>query len=199
MTDDERDVILADVWTLLATGASSRHSAAHHPVVATLTADGLPDQRVMILRAADRGTSTLRFHTDARSPKVAQISDGASAHVLVYDPEAKTQLRLSGKARVETDSAAADAAWAASTTFARRCYMAETAPGSASEEATSGLPHWIEGQQPTEEQVAPARAHFAILLVAFDRIDWLYLANSGHRRAVLTRDGEGWSGSWVIP
>jgi hypothetical protein len=199
MTDDERDTILADAWALLKAGAASRHSAAHHPVVATLTADGLPDQRVMILRAADRAASALRFHTDTRSPKVTQIAAGAPVHVLVYEPAAKTQLRLSGTVRVDTDSPAADAAWAESTTFARRCYMAEAAPGTICDEATSGLPHWIEGQQPSEDQVAPARKNFAILLVTIDRIDWLYLANSGHRRALLAHSGTAWAGQWVVP
>ena len=199
MTDDERDTILADAWALLEQGASSRHSAAHHPVVATLTADGLPDQRVMILRAADRSSATLRFHTDARSPKVAQVGDGAPTHVLVYEPAAKLQLRLSGTARIETDSPTADAAWAASTTFARRCYMAEAAPGDGIDGPTSGLPAWIEGKQPSEADVAPSRAHFAILLVTIERIDWLHLANSGHRRAVIEQRGPDWHGGWRIP
>ena len=199
MTEDERKAILDTAWVLLDAGAASRHSAAHHPVVATIGADGLPDQRVMILRAADRASATLRFHTDARSPKVTQIAGGAPVHVLVYDPEAKTQLRLSGTARIEQDTPAADAAWAASTTFARRCYMAETAPGTANPEPTSGLPSWIEGQQPSEADVAPARENFAILLVTIARIDWLYLANCGHRRAALVDGGAGWTGEWCVP
>jgi hypothetical protein len=199
MTDDERDIILADAWALLRRGATSRHSAAHHPVVATLTADGLPDQRVMILRDADSKTATLRFHTDVRSPKVVQIGSDAPVHVLVYDPEAKTQLRLSGTAHVEMNSPATDAAWNASTTFARRCYMAEAAPGTSSPEPTSGLPHWIEGEQPSEAHVAPYRGNFAIVVVVVTAIDWLHLANSGHRRAILTKSAINWSGVWVVP
>jgi pyridoxamine 5'-phosphate oxidase len=199
MKDAERDIILTEAWALLQAGVGSRHSPAHHPVVATVNAVGQPDQRVMILRAADRDAATLRFHTDARSPKAAHIANSAPVHALVYDPAAKLQLRLSGTARVETASTAAETAWRASTTFARRCYMATVAPGTVSAEATSGLPHWIEGEQPSEEQVTPARPNFAILLACIDRIDWLHLANSGHRRAVLTRNGTRWSGEWVVP
>jgi pyridoxamine 5'-phosphate oxidase len=198
MTDD-LGAVLDTAWALLAEGASNRRSPAHHPVVATIDAHGRPSQRVMILRAADRATATLRFHTDSRSPKVGEVTDGAAAHVLVYAPEAKIQLRLSGTARVETDSAAADDAWRASTTFARRCYMAQAAPGTASAEPTSGLPHWIEGEQPTESQVTPARENFAILLFNIHQIDWLYLANSGHRRAVFTSDSTRWPGQWTVP
>jgi pyridoxamine 5'-phosphate oxidase len=199
MTDDECNAILDAAWTLLETGAASRHSAAHHLVVASLNSVGLPDQRVMILRDANRATATLRFHTDARSPKITQLSDHAPVHALLYDPEAKVQLRLSGTAYAETDTSAADAAWASSTTFARRCYMAEAAPGTPSIQPTSGLPYWIEGEKPSEVQVAPARPNFAIVRLTLTEIDWLHLANSGHRRAQLERNGERWHGNWVVP
>jgi pyridoxamine 5'-phosphate oxidase len=199
MTNDALAAILDSIWTLLIEGARDRRSPAHHPVVATIGANGRPSQRVMILRAADRASATLRFHTDSRSPKVVEIGDGTPASVLVYAPEAKVQLRLSSTARVETASPATDEAWRTSTTFARRCYMAEAAPGTVSVEPTSGLPAWIEGEQPTEDQVAPARENFAILLVSIDQIDWLHLANSGHRRAVFSYDDRGWRGKWTIP
>ena len=62
----------------------------------------------------------------------------------------------------------------------------------------SGLPAWAEGQQPTAEQIVPARPHFAVLWVQVTAIDWLHLANSGHRRAVF-RAADGWQGEWRAP
>ena len=60
---------------------------------------------------------------------------------------------------------------------------------------SSGLPAWAEGIQPTEAQVAPVRDNFAVLLVEVEEIDWYWLSNDGHRRALLRRDG----GNWLTP
>ena len=190
---------LDSAWALLAEGARNRRSPVHVPVVGSIDADEQPTQRVLVLRAAERETARLRFHTDARSPKAEQLADGAAVHVLVYHPDEKLQLRLGGKARVLSDGAEVDAIWAASTRFARRCYLAEAAPGSALGAAGSGLPLWVEGREPDDAELVPARANFAVLMIDVARIDWLHLANSGHRRAMFDRGTNGWRGRWVVP
>lgn len=195
------DLSFAEARRLIEAGAESRHAAAHHPVVATISADGSPSQRVMILRYVGWKDRTLRFHTDSRSTKMEQLANDSAASVLIYDPEPKIQLRLSGSAVVRREGAAVDAAWHQSSNFARRCYLAEQAPGVVVEQPTSGLPERVEGRQPDDAEIAPARDNFAILLFTFDRIEWLYLANSGHRRArwqweSATAD---WSGNWLVP
>ncbi|WP_271077505.1 pyridoxamine 5'-phosphate oxidase family protein [Aurantiacibacter sp. MUD61] len=186
------DQIADDIAGRLEEAANSRHSPMHTPVVATRDADA----RVMVLRAYDRATRTLRFHTDARSLKCDVIGEGAPVGVLLYDQAAKIQLRCRGTGRIERDGPIADAAWEASTTFARRCYLGD-GPGTEVEQPSSGLPEWVEGRQPTEEEVAPAREHFAVLLVELAVVDWFFLSNDGHRRAVIdmvTRVGR-----WITP
>jgi pyridoxamine 5'-phosphate oxidase len=50
-------------------------------------------------------------------------------------------------------------------------------------------------------QLTEARANFAILWCDITELEWLYLANSGHRRARWTWDEaqQVWSGRWLIP
>lgn len=187
------------IWQALEEGARNRRSPAHTPVVATVDEGGAPDQRVMVLRAVDRVAATLRFHTDARSPKTAQLATSGTAHVLIYLPDEKLQLRLSGTARVVREGLEVDAVWAASTRFARRCYLAGAAPGTALAAPGSGLPLSVEGREPDDGELIPARANFAVVMVDVARIDWLRLANSGHRRAVFERNGDAWVGHWVVP
>ncbi|WP_439546258.1 pyridoxamine 5'-phosphate oxidase family protein [Sandarakinorhabdus sp.] len=194
---EDLPTILADAWRLLVRGGADRRSPLHTPAVASVDADGLPQARVMVLRKADAATATLRFHTDARSPKVAEL-DGRPVSVLAYHAGENIQLRIAGTARIGRDDAEVDGIWNQSTTFARRCYMAEQAPGTPLPGPASGLPEWIEGQQPTIDQIAPARPNFAVLWVQVTAIDWLHLANSGHRRAVFRR-ADGWRGMWVAP
>lgn len=194
------ELSLAAVKSLLIDGAQDRHKAAHHPVVASIDRDGRPQQRVMILRDCNWESRLLRFHTDARSHKIAQVYDTAWVSALVYDEAAKIQIRLTGRAWIDIHDIA-EQAWQESTRFARRCYMAERAPGMEVDGPTSGLPEWIEGVQPLDEQLVPARKNFAALMICFDEIDFLYLANAGHRRTHWRWDETkaDWSGRWLVP
>lgn len=189
--------ILAQSWQMLARGGADRRSPLHTPVVASVDANGLPSARVMVLRKADVGAGTLRFHTDARSPKVAEL-DGQPVAVLGYHPGENVQLRLAGTALVAVDGPEVEAIWQHATLFARRCYLAEQAPGTPLPGPGSGLPAWAEGIEPTVDQIVPARANFALLWVQVTVIDWLHLAHDGHRRAVF-RAADGWRGEWLAP
>lgn len=192
---DNLDAISADLWVRLAAAPRQRNSPWHRPVVGT--ADG--DLRVMVLRHVDAVTGRLRFHTDRRSPKVAALAATARVSVLFYDAASKLQLRCSGVGQIASDGPAVDAAWAASTAASRRCYLAPLGPSSRSAVPTSGLPAAFERQLPTLPESEAGRANFATLTVELDRIDWLYLAHDGHRRALFERTDDQWVSGWLIP
>lgn len=198
---DDIDAVLADIWQRLGRAAKDRRAPMHTPVVATTAPDGAPSQRVMVLRAFDRATATLRFHTDSRAAKVEQIGDGGPVSILAYDPSAKRQFRLTGITRIETATPAADQAWAEATLFAKRCYLADPAPGTRSDLPVSGLAADIEGRLPEDEaEVAPGRVNFALLMAEIDTIEFLHLAHTGHRRARFTLGVDGkWQGEWLVP
>ena len=197
---DDLEMSLAELRRVVEEGVTNRHSAAHHPIVANVDSTGAPQQRVLILRDCDWPNRQLRFHTDNRSDKISQYSERAGTSVLIYDEPAKVQIRLSASVRLGDDEVS-DTAWARSTPFARRCYMAVSPPGSIVDQPTSGLPDWIAGKQPVEEQLAPVRGNFATLIVTVETAEWLYLANSGHRRAKWqwNETAQKWSGNWLIP
>lgn len=179
--------IAADIADMLSEAASSRHSPMHTPVVSTN--DG--DMRIMVLRAFNAQAKTLRFHTDLRSPKVARIGEGSSVGVLFYDREKKVQIRCRGTGRIEHDTSLAQTAWEESTPFARRCYLG-SAPGELRDAPSSGLPKEIEGLQPSEDDLIPARPNFAVLSVKIESMDWYHLSNDGHRRALFEGDRSQW-------
>lgn len=187
---EDLQAVREDVVARLEAAASNRRSPMHTPVVATTDADA----RVMVLRHFDRDSWTLRFHTDLRAPKVSRIGSGAPLGVLFYDAPEKIQIRCRGIGRVESETAAAQSAWDASTAFARRCYLG-AGPGEQRGEPSSGLPEWAEGIQPNEEDLVSARENFAILLVEIETVDWYRLSHNGHRRALLTSQ----DGQWLTP
>ena len=188
--DNSFEAIRTEIDRCLEKAASDRHSPMHTPVVATADADA----RVMVLRAWDAESRTLRFHTDVRAPKVTVIEHDPRIAVLAYDKEAKLQLRMRGTGRIERQGPIADAAWQSADNFARRCYLGE-GPGAVADEPTSGLPPEFEGVEPSDAELIPARKNFAVLLVEVEAFDWFHLAHTGHRRALF--DGEG--ARWIAP
>lgn len=190
------DDCLTDCRNRLIRAPRDRKAPMHTPVVVT----GDVDARVMVLRAFDASAWTLRLHTDARAPKAQVIAADPRVAVLFYDKGAKIQIRARGAGAILREGAEVDAAWSASTNFARRCYLGE-GPGAGAEGPTSGLPPEFEGVEPDDAQLVPARENFALLKITLTSLDWLYLAHTGHVRAQFTR-GEGaaaWEGRWVSP
>ena len=196
---DDLDTILTDIWTRWGRGSADRRSPFHTPVVASISVSDTPGQRIMVLRHVDRSGSTLRFHTDIRSGKAAQIAEHGTVSVLGYDAGAKVQIRASGTAEIITTGTIPDAAWAATSPSGRRSYLTTLAPGTISDHATSGLPKAYETTVPTLSESEAGRANFAIIVITLDRFEWLHLASTGHRRAAFTRSGDTWAGKWLIP
>lgn len=196
---DNLDSILDDIWIRWGRGSVDRRSAFHTPMVASVDADGAPDQRVMVLRKADRDTGVLRFHTDIRSTKAAQFGATPVASVVGYDAGAKIQLRARGTADLVATGPIADSAWATTSASGRRSYMTTLAPGSISSDAASGLPTSLETMVPSPDESETARVNFAIVPITLDRLEWLHLASKGHRRAAFTRIGNDWTGQWLVP
>jgi pyridoxamine 5'-phosphate oxidase len=193
------DAVLADVWTRLVRGGADRRSAFHTPVVASIDADGMPQQRVMVLRKSIEADATMRFHTDLRSAKVGEIGNSARVSVLGYDAAAKIQIRASGLAVVSDAGEIADAAWAASSPSSRRCYLTRYAPGSMTDKPISGLPASLESRVPERSETEAGRANFAVLMITLDTLEWLYLAHDGHVRARFVCENGAWKGQWLIP
>lgn len=190
------DDVRTDCANRLIRAARDRKSPMQTPVIVTSDVDA----RVMVLRAFDSGQWTLRLHTDARAPKTKVVAADPRVAALFYDKGAKIQIRVCGTGHILTAGQQVDSAWAASTNFARRCYLGE-GPGSPSSQPTSGLPPEFEGVEPDDAQLMPARQNFALLMITITALDWLYLAHSGHIRAQFTRaDGDAeWQGRWVTP
>ncbi len=196
---DDLDAIFNDIWARWGRGAADRRSPFHTPTVGSTTEHHMPDQRIMVLRKTDRSNNILRFHTDHRSAKADQIRHNNAVCVVGYDPSAKIQLRASGLATIVQTGALVDEAWASTSASGRRSYLTTLAPGSVSDAATSGLPVAFERGVPSLTESEAGRANFAIVPVLLNRLEWLHLAATGHRRAGFTLGEDKWTGEWLIP
>lgn len=176
-------------WARLAEGAAPGRSPWSFAQLATVTADGAPRVRTVVVRHADRKTRRLHVYTDARSPKVAEISHESRVALVGHDVEAGLQVRVEGVARIVTSGPAHAAAWEASKAASRALYGLPHAPGTPLAAPVAGAPG------------APVdgAARFAVLEVDVDRLDALHLAAEGQRRIAFAWTDAGWAGGWIAP
>ncbi|MGK7861762.1 pyridoxamine 5'-phosphate oxidase family protein [Falsiroseomonas sp. E2-1-a4] len=185
------EATLAEAFRLISRGVADRRHPFHTPTLATLAADGAPSARTVVLRGFDAATRQLRIHTDRRAAKVAELAAQPRASLHMYDHGGAVQLRLSCVATLHADDAVADAAWCASRDFSRMCYAVQPAPGT-----PCATP------PPAPVDAEAGRPNFCAVLLRIDRLEWLHLAASGHRRARFAWQGPGQGGpeaDWLVP
>lgn len=189
----ELQAVLAEATRLLSRAVADRRSPLHTPTIATLGLDGRPKLRTVVLRGFDTARRELRFHTDARSPKIAELRAEPSIGIHVYDPGARIQMRIDATATLHADDAVADNAWLASQPMSRVCYGTAPAPGTPiGEGAAFTLPAG-------PHDIAAGRANFVAVMAHIDALEWLHLAHTGHRRARFRWNADGAEGTWLAP
>ena len=197
---DDLDLSLQRAMEMLFRGAQNRRAPFHTPVFATQGGVFGVDARTVVLRDFVQETRRLRFHSDIRTQKSTHVSENPNGLFVFYDPGARIQLRAYGPCTLHQDDDIAEAAWADSQHFSRRCYMALIGPGLAADGPTSGLPESVEGRVPTEEETLLGRPFFSVMLLTITSLDWLFLAHDGHRRARFSWDEGGTcQKEWLVP
>lgn len=189
---DDLRLSLAEAWRLLDDGVSNAANAFHQPVIATTALDGSADARVAVLRRVEPAARELRFHTDLRTGKLLELARDPRAMVVSYDAKSKVQLRLSGVIAVHHGDALADAAWAETRKYSRQGYRIAQQPG-----AVLASPYDADFQP--QAGLECGTEHFAVLRFTAHRLEWLYLAAAGHRRARFDWQGHDWQGQWLAP
>ncbi|HYZ85691.1 MAG TPA: hypothetical protein VE621_14875 [Bryobacteraceae bacterium] len=189
---------LACAWSQLEAAVQDGSDPFHTPVIATEGAYG-PEARSVVLRSAKQGARELVFYTDARSPKLKWIRSAPKITWLFYDPVRKLQIRARAVCRVHVGDDVARAAWDSLRLSSRRTYLSTQAPGSWSDEPTSGLPAGLDLRVPSLEESESGFNNFAVVVTNVVEFEWLHLAANGHGRARYWWNGEELKGNWIVP
>jgi pyridoxamine 5'-phosphate oxidase len=180
-----------EIWRQLVRGVADRRHGFHQVAVATLGLDGMPRSRIAILRGADHATCTIRFHTDQRSAKIAELEADPRCSILAYATDLKLQARLEGRAVLHRNNETARRFWDLSQRMSRKCYGTQPAPGSDILDGNAfALPE-------DDDAIAQGYENFVAVTLQVKRLEWLYLRHEGHLRAMHELpDG---TAKWLVP
>ncbi|MCK0151123.1 pyridoxamine 5'-phosphate oxidase family protein [Marivita sp. S6314] len=170
-------------WQRLTRGVADRRAAARHPVLATVSPDGFPEARTVVLRGANRTGGVVEVHTDSGSDKIASLQARPFAQLHIWDEKVQLQLRLSTSVEI-TQGAAVAQKWSRVPGGSRMAYGASPKPGTA-------IPHAHAYEKLASESC------FAVLTCTIRQIELMHLADP-HRCAVFKAD-DGWCGEWRVP
>lgn len=170
------------IWVELGRATQDRHHAWRTPVLVTMGPDASPDARTVVLREVDSSLFNLRFYTDSKSTKVADLSTQSRASLVFWSKRLSWQLRVQVSFTIHTTGQVVEAAWSrVNQSVAAADYLSALAPGTPLSVLNPGL--------------LPNKHHLAVMSAVVREIDWLELAQRGHRRAKFS--SKSWE--WLVP
>lgn len=158
--------------------------------MATVSPEGRPDLRTLVLRDLQLLPASAEVHSDARAAKVRDIAVTDRVSLLAWSSADRLQLRLGGIARLHRGNDVARARWAALSPKARDAYGSQAIPGA--EIKSPGDQHHL---SPKEQFL-----QFTVILVSLDTVDVLRLEpDGGQTRASGRFTPAGIVACWVSP
>ena len=183
-------------WSMLDDAVTNRGSPFRIPVFICANQNEV-DGRIVVLRKSHRASNILQFHTDLRSPKVDILKKNQNASLLFYDKEEKIQLRVKVKCEINNQNSITEESWKKTQHISRRCYLTDNAPGTISNNPTSGMISKLEDFDYSMEQSEMGYKNFTVIKCKIKSIEWLYLAAKGHRRARFDTNSN--KKTWLVP
>ena len=137
--------------------------------------------RSVVVREVVAAQKQLLFYTDARSPKVQQISHQPQGTMLAWSADLSWQLRLEVTLSVVDTGLEVSSRWArVKLSPSAQDYLSPLPPGTP-----------VDRYEPERG----SRDYFAVVTAQVTAIDWMELHADGHRRARFDASG----GCWLAP
>lgn len=181
------ELLYSKIANELEKGAEDRAHPFHLISCASLGMDGWPKVRMVVLRQFLREERLLFFHSDRRSPKIAEIRENPKISLMCYDAQEKTQLRMAAIAHLHLDDAITQARWLASPVYSKRCYLTPLPPSTPIESPRAFDFLHVPWNEATDNQ---ARRNFCVVSCKIFAIDHLELQALGHQRTNLLWDDD---------
>lgn len=181
---------LLDRWLARVDGATAATDVTTTPLMAlaTVSADGSPRVRHVLLSSYDRGR--LHFHTDERTTKMAELAADPRAAATIVWPEIPRQLAVAGNVVVESEDEQA-VAYSRRTRYLQMLAWINDAESAQRSEADRKRA-WAayDKRHPT---LAPPPTWIGCVLVAERITFWRGGSDGPSQRVFCQRTGAGWS------
>ena len=179
---------LVDAWSEVFAQLHRATADRKHPfrelVISTISPDGAPNSRTVILRGISEGLDQLMIYTDIRSDKVLELRDSSRVSLLFYHPPKKLQLKVSGEAEIHHNDELSRVEWERNGKRGAGSYISELRPGREIAEPQEG---WK--KHPVDNR------HFCVILIRIDSMEFLQLNGDRHLRSVK----KGNTMQWIAP
>ena len=199
LLDENPNRIYNNIKELLIIGAKERNHSFHTPVFSCNNDDNSSNSRIVVLRKFDEKKRTLRFNTDYRSPKIKQLLRDNKSNFVFYDSKIKIQLRIKTLTTIHYNNKISLEVWNSTRLFSRKCYLTQKPPGTKTDIAEDGISGHLRGTDPTKIESELGYKNFTVIENIIQKIDWLYLASSGHRRLNISFNENKPIFEWLIP
>ena len=199
LSKENSSEIYEDIKRNLTRGVKDRKHSFHTPVFSNIDNEDGVTSRVVVLRQFNSANMVLNFHTDFRSPKTFSLQQNNNSLFVFYDHKMKTQLRIKTTSVINNQNNITEEMWEKTKLFSRKCYLTEKAPSSNTNLPEDGIDENLRGKEPSLEESEKGYKNFTVVQNQIQKIDWLYLAASGHRRLKITMKDKMPSYQWIIP
>ena len=178
--------MLDDILKTCATEWIKAKTQKKHPfryfTLTTVSSNGHPQGRVVVLRNFDSQSFSFTVYTDARSEKIKALAANPIAELLFYDPRKMHQIRVKSKCVLVEKS---DALFRQQHINAQKDYTTDLPPGT---------------KIKSMDAVGyAADHHFTQLIFSAYEIESLRLKRPNHQRAVFEFQNQQWIGSFQVP
>lgn len=171
------------VWDELVKGLQDRHSVNRFPTLVTLSQDGRPQARTVVLRGASRDEWQLDIYTESDSAKAAELKVSPRTAIHIWNTATRLQVRMEAHAMLIQGDEARQV-WE-SLPLASQLTCGKTPPtGSVIKDSLA-------------YQIDADPDKFLIARLVIDRMDVLHLGEM-HRRALFQRNTREF-GQWCVP
>ena len=190
--------MLRHSWNMIFQGTAKRNSPMREVVLGTINLQGVPQNRVIILRKVEVADRSLTFFTDYRSEKINDIQLSPQVSVLFWDSRKRVQIRCTGQMSVYINDSMSKMYWDRIPKQGRNLYATTASPGTPMPENGAYMPSDWDSLSITETD-SVAFPNFCVLVCQLSQLDVLHLGREKHQRGQFNWNGIRWEMQWVIP
>lgn len=181
---------IEDALSALEHSVQDRKGELRHIQLATVSPEGHPGLRTVVLRDIQRAPPGAEIHTDARADKARDIAHASQVTFVAWSAEDHIQLRFEGTARLHRDDEVSRDRWDKLSTKGRDTFGLRSEPRMPIADPED------QSHMPPEEQYR----QFTVILVALTGVDVLRLGPDGDQTRAYGRfNSSSIEAEWIGP